>query len=115
MGHIFAQYGVESNAGVENALASHAYTFIYDPYTHTGAIATLNVTDTWSVQSGLVLGSDDTRQTLVLGLVNFQTRYTTNFGPQMAGYTLGALPLLVLFAFGMRQFVAGLTAGALKL
>src|SRR5438105_359352 len=38
VGHIFAQYGVESNAGVENALASHAYTFIYDPFTHTGVI-----------------------------------------------------------------------------
>jgi ABC-type glycerol-3-phosphate transport system permease component len=33
----------------------------------------------------------------------------------MAGYTIGALPLLVLFAFGIRQFVTGLTAGALKL
>jgi ABC-type maltose transport system permease subunit len=28
---------------------------------------------------------------------------------------LGALPLFVLFAFGMRQFISGLTAGALKL
>jgi len=51
----------------------------------------------------------------VLGLVAFQTRFSINYGPQMAGYTIAALPLLVLFAFGMRQFVAGLTAGALKL
>jgi multiple sugar transport system permease protein/raffinose/stachyose/melibiose transport system permease protein len=81
------------------------------------AIAILQILTYWNdyVWPLLVLGSDDTKQTLVLGLVNFQTRYTTDYGPQLAGYTLGALPLLVLFAFGMRQFVAGLTAGALKL
>jgi ABC-type glycerol-3-phosphate transport system permease component len=81
------------------------------------AIAILQIITYWNdyVWPLLVLGSDDTKQTLVLGLVNFQTRYTTDYGPQMAGYTLGALPLLVLFAFGMRQFVTGLTAGALKL
>src|SRR5438034_1357167 len=43
---------------VDNALWSHAYTFIYDPFTHTGVLGTLNLTDTWSVQGGLVLGSD---------------------------------------------------------
>jgi ABC-type glycerol-3-phosphate transport system permease component len=81
------------------------------------AIAILQILTYWNdyVWPLLVLGSDDSKQTLVLGLVNFQTRYTTDYGPQMAGYTLGAIPLLVLFAFGMRQFVAGLTAGALKL
>jgi ABC-type glycerol-3-phosphate transport system permease component len=80
-------------------------------------IAILQILTYWNdyVWPLLVLGDDSSRQTLILGLVNFQTRYMTEYGPQMAGYTLGALPLLVLFAFGMRQFVAGLTAGALKL
>jgi hypothetical protein len=58
VGRFFAQYGVESNDAPSNALGSHAYTFIYDPFTHTGALATLKLTDTWSVQAGLVLGSD---------------------------------------------------------
>jgi len=80
------------------------------------AIGILTVLLTWNdyVLPLLVL-TDDSVKTLVLGLVAFQTRYVTNYGPQMAGYIIGALPLLVLFAFGTRQFVTGLTTGALKL
>ena len=58
IGHIFCQYGVEANDAPSNALLSHAYTFIYNPFTHTGVMGTLKLTDTWSVQAGLVLGSD---------------------------------------------------------
>jgi len=58
VGRFFCQYGVESNDAPSNALWSHAYTYIYDPFTHTGALATLKLSDTWSVQSGLVFGSD---------------------------------------------------------
>jgi hypothetical protein len=58
VGRFFAQYGVESNDAISNALASHAYTMIYDPFTHTGALTTIRLTNAWTVQAGLVLGSD---------------------------------------------------------
>jgi hypothetical protein len=58
VGRFFAQYGVESNDAPSNSLASHAYTMIYDPFTHTGVLGTLKLTDVWSVQAGAVLGSD---------------------------------------------------------
>jgi hypothetical protein len=58
VGRFFALFGVEANDAVSNALASHAYTFIYDPFTHTGVLTTTKLTDAWSVQAGLVLGSD---------------------------------------------------------
>jgi hypothetical protein len=58
VGRFFAQYGVEANDAPSNALASHAYTFIYDPFTHTGVLTTTKLTDEWSVQAGGVLGSD---------------------------------------------------------
>jgi hypothetical protein len=57
-GRIFCQYGVEVNDAPSNALLSHAYTFIYDPFTHTGVMATLKLTQAWSVQAGMMLGSD---------------------------------------------------------
>jgi hypothetical protein len=57
-GRIFCQYGVEANDAVSNALLSHAYTFVYDPFTHTGVMATLRLTEAWSVQGGMMLGSD---------------------------------------------------------
>src|SRR5262249_60817730 len=58
LGRIFCQYGVEANDAVSNALLSHSYTFIYDPFTHTGVMATLKLTDAWSAQAGMMLGSD---------------------------------------------------------
>jgi hypothetical protein len=58
LGRFFAQFGIETNDAVGNALASHAYTFIYDPFTHTGILTTLKLTDEWTIQAGLVLGSD---------------------------------------------------------
>jgi hypothetical protein len=58
VGRFFAQYGVEANDAPSNALLSHAYTFIYDPFTHTGVLTTTKLNAAWSVQAGLVLGSD---------------------------------------------------------
>jgi len=58
VGRFFAQYGVESNDTTQNPFVSRAYTFIYDPFTHTGVLTTLKLTDEWSVQNGLVSGSD---------------------------------------------------------
>jgi hypothetical protein len=57
-GRIFCQYGVEANDAPSNALLSHAYTFIYDPFTHTGLMTTVKLTDAWSFQAGVMLGSD---------------------------------------------------------
>lgn len=58
VGRFFAQYGVESIDTTQNALESHSYTFIYDPFTHTGLLTTLKLTDAWSIQNGLVTGCD---------------------------------------------------------
>ncbi len=58
VGRFFAQYGVESNEAISNQLESHAYCFIYNPFTHTGALATLKLTPAWTVVAGMTLGSD---------------------------------------------------------
>ena len=58
LGRFFCQFGVESIDTTSNALASRSYTFLYNPFTHTGLLGTLKLTDAWSVQSGLVTGSD---------------------------------------------------------
>jgi hypothetical protein len=58
VGRFFGQYGVEANDAISNSLGSHAYTFIFDPFTHTGLLTTLKLTDAWSVQNGIVTGSD---------------------------------------------------------
>ena len=59
VGRFFSQYGVESTPAVDNFLLSHSYTDLFDPFTHTGVLTTTNLTDTWSVQVGAVIGSDN--------------------------------------------------------
>lgn len=58
LGRFFAIFGVESIDTTQNVFASHSYTFIYNPFTHTGALAALKLTDAWTVQAGLTTGSD---------------------------------------------------------
>jgi hypothetical protein len=58
VGRILCQYGVETIDAPPNALASHSYTFIYNPFTHTGAMATVQLTPDWSVHGGPMLGPD---------------------------------------------------------
>jgi ABC-type glycerol-3-phosphate transport system permease component len=61
-----------------------------------------------------VVTRDKSVQTVVVGLVEFQTRFYTNWGALMAGYVIAAAPLLLLFALAMRSFIRGLTQGGLK-
>lgn len=58
VGRIFCQFGVEANDAPSNALGSRSYTFIYNPFTHTGAMGTLKLDRTWSVQAGIMAGND---------------------------------------------------------
>jgi ABC-type glycerol-3-phosphate transport system permease component len=55
--------------------------------------------------------TNNSLKTLVVGLVTFQGLHETMWGPLMAGYTLASLPLVVVFFFTMRYFMAGLTGG----
>jgi hypothetical protein len=58
IGRCFCQYGAESIDTTQNVLGSHSYSFIYDPFTHTGFLTTLKLTDAWTVQNGLMTGTD---------------------------------------------------------
>jgi ABC-type glycerol-3-phosphate transport system permease component len=78
-------------------------------------IAILQVLSSWNdyLWPFLVLQSDSLK-TLVVGLVSFQGRFSTDYGPLMAGYAIASVPLLILFLIAMRSFIEGLSQGALK-
>ncbi|QYR23058.1 carbohydrate ABC transporter permease [Paenibacillus sp. sptzw28] len=52
--------------------------------------------------------------TLPLGIANLSTVYRTDYSASILGLTLGTLPLIVLFLFGSKTLVRGLTGGAVK-
>ena len=62
----------------------------------------------------LVTVSDAAIQTFSVGVTLFAGEGNLEPGETMAGYVLGSLPLIVVFALGMRYYVAGLTQGAIK-
>jgi multiple sugar transport system permease protein/raffinose/stachyose/melibiose transport system permease protein len=37
------------------------------------------------------------------------------YGPLMAGYTLAAIPMVLLFIVSMRMFIEGISTGAIKM
>lgn len=62
----------------------------------------------------LVFITTDSRKTLPQGLSVFMGEYNTDWGVLFAGLSLAALPIMLCYIALSRQFIAGLTAGAVK-
>ncbi len=81
-----------------------------------GVVAIFNILGTWNdFLWPLITISTQDKYPLVLGLFRFQSQYYTVWGPLMAGYVIGTIPLVILFMFTSRLFVQGLAAGGIKL
>jgi multiple sugar transport system permease protein len=61
-----------------------------------------------------IVTSSQTMFTLPVGLTQLQSRYTSNTAEVMAGTVLVALPMILVFLVMQRQFIEGMTAGAVK-
>jgi hypothetical protein len=59
VGRFFSLFGVEVIPAVDNPLVSHAYAFIYNPFTQTGIVTTTKFSNAISAQAGLVMGNDN--------------------------------------------------------
>lgn len=63
----------------------------------------------------LVTITDPAKQVVGVGLRQFVNQFgVVDIGAQMAGYAVSVIPLLILFTFGMKYYIEGVTAGALK-
>ena len=58
--------------------------------------------------------SKDSMYTIQVGLKSFKFANSTLFGPMMAGATISALPMFVLFFSLQKYFLEGVTIGAVK-
>ncbi|HVV22788.1 MAG TPA: carbohydrate ABC transporter permease [Pseudonocardiaceae bacterium] len=79
------------------------------------AILTVTVYNGLTIWNGfllpLILTQSPGLRTLPLALWTFQGQYSVNVPAVVASVVLTTLPILVLYAFGRRQLVSGLTAG----
>ena len=62
----------------------------------------------------MIFISDEYKQLIPVGLMRLDGEYVKQWGEMMAGYSIAAIPLVLIFLFTMRLFVKGLTAGAVK-
>jgi len=80
-----------------------------------GTLAILQFLGAWNnfIQP-LIFISDEYKQLLPVGLMRLDGQYVKQWGEMMAGFSIAAIPLVLIFIFTMRLFVKGLTAGAIK-
>lgn len=59
----------------------------------------------------LLTVTNNNLRTISVGLSFFQGQNATQWGPLFAGYTLASIPLLLLFTFLSKYFLAGIQGG----
>jgi raffinose/stachyose/melibiose transport system permease protein len=78
-------------------------------------LATLAIIDalaTWNeFLIALVLISGNASRTVPVGLLQFQGEYSSQYTLLMAGVLISIIPVLIIFVFLQRYFVAGLAGG----
>lgn len=62
----------------------------------------------------LVMTYDPKMQTVQLGLAMFQGKYGTRWNLLMAGTVTATIPAILIFLFGQRRFIEGITTTGLK-
>ena len=62
----------------------------------------------------LIFIHDETKKTIPVGMLTLFSEYSTDWSVLFAGLTLSSLPMLLLFFVASKQFMEGMTAGAVK-
>ncbi len=76
----------------------------------------MNIISTWNaILWPLVIINKVELMPISIGLLHFKGQTQSNIGAMMAGYLMASIPLLLVFAFASKQFVRGLTSGAVKM
>ena len=83
------------------------------------AMATLvifNFNGVWSefFWALITINRYDALKTLPLGLINFQSQFSSNYGVLTAGLCILTLPVVLVYLFFSKYFIANITAGAVK-
>jgi ABC-type glycerol-3-phosphate transport system permease component len=108
---------LEESARVDGMTPFRAFFAVIIPLARPGIAATAAYIffTTWQdFMFALVFLTDADKRTLPLGLLGYIGQYTVDWGQLMAASTMLLIPILVIFGLVQKQFIAGLTAGAVK-
>ena len=78
-------------------------------------VAIYNLVPFWNdLWFPLIFISDDRAKTVLLGVTRLFGQYQTDWSKVLAVLTLSAVPVIALYLMASKQFIKGLTAGAVK-
>ena len=78
-------------------------------------VAIYNLVPFWNdLWFPLIFITEESEKTLLLGVTRLFGQYQTDWSKVLAVLTLSALPVIVLYLMMSKQFITGLTAGAVK-
>ncbi|CAH1213839.1 L-arabinose transport system permease protein AraQ [Paenibacillus allorhizoplanae] len=108
---------IMESAKIEGCSQFQIYIRIILPLSKTvmAVMAILTFMDSWNTFFWPLLVTNTMEmQTIQVGLKNFRFANTTYIAPMMAGATISALPMFVLFFSLQKYFLEGVTVGAVK-
>ncbi len=108
---------LEDAARIDGASELTTFTRIMVPLARPGiaTVTIVNVVPWWNdFFFPLLFITDNAWKTVPLGMQMFFGQHLTNWSLVFSGMVLASLPLLILYLLMSRQFIAGLTAGAVK-
>lgn len=101
-------------ATLDGADASRLFRSILLPlsYPIIGTVALMTIISVWNdFFWPLLTITDDALRTVPVGLAFFRGQNVTDWGPLFAGYAISSVPLLLLFTFLSKWFLAGIQGG----
>ncbi|MBC2868103.1 carbohydrate ABC transporter permease [Streptomyces mexicanus] len=107
---------LEEAAMVDGCSRTGAFLRVVLPLLAPGMVATsvYGFIQAWNEYLYALMLMSQEHQTATVWLGNFTTKHGTEYAPMMAGATMMAVPIVVLFLLVQRKMAAGLTAGAVK-
>jgi N,N'-diacetylchitobiose transport system permease protein len=107
---------LEEAAMVDGCSRTGAFLRVVFPLLAPGLVATsvYGFIQAWNEYLYALMLMSQENQTATVWLGNFTTKHGTEYAPMMAGSTMMAVPIVVLFLLVQRKMAAGLTAGAVK-
>ncbi|QFZ74366.1 ABC transporter permease subunit [Streptomyces fagopyri] len=107
---------LEEAAMVDGCSRTGAFLRVVFPLLAPGMVATsvYAFIQAWNEYLYALMLMSQKNQTATVWLGNFTTKHGTEYAPMMAGATMMAVPIVVLFLIVQRKMAAGLTAGAVK-
>ncbi|MFE2067090.1 carbohydrate ABC transporter permease [Streptomyces sp. NPDC059467] len=107
---------LEEAAMVDGCSRTGAFIRVVFPLLAPGMVATsvYAFIQAWNEYIYALMLLSQEHQTATVWLANFTTKHGTEYAPMMAGSTMMAVPIVVLFLLVQRKMAAGLTAGAVK-